>query len=118
LCPAFRHRTGPKDARSRFRQRVLAGTTDEILEVLGRRGLLRQRVGKLACPIGRRGNVSEACKKRGNRTRDGFLRNIAIKTQSRSDLRYHVRREELHHYRDQIRRHCDPPEQDKFACSG
>src|SRR4029078_9034145 len=107
-----------KHVRSEIRHQVLAGTADEILEVLKRIGLLRQRVGELACPIGSGGNVSEACKKSGDRTRDGFLRDIAIKTQNRSDLRYHVRSEELHHYRDQIRRHGDPPEQGAVAYSG
>ena len=86
-----------KHVRPRFRQRVLAGTTDEILEALKGPGLLCQRIGELACPIRSGGNVSETCKKGGNCTRYGFLRDIAIKTQSRSDLRYHVRREALHH---------------------
>ena len=104
---------GPAAARA-----FLAGAADQIPQVLQRIGLLRQRVGKLACPIGSGGNISEAREKRGNRTRDGFLRDIAIKTQNRSDLRYHVWREELHHYRDQIRRHGVPPEQDTIACSG
>ena len=40
---------------------------------------------------------SEACKKGGYRASDGFLREAAIEAQSRSDLRYHVRREVLHH---------------------
>jgi hypothetical protein len=80
--------------------------------------MLVQRIGKLACPIGSGGNVSEACKKGGYRASDGFLREAAVETQSRSDLRYHVRREELHHYRDQIRGHGDPPKQGAVTWSG
>jgi hypothetical protein len=80
---------------------LLSRLSDEALEVVERSGLLlRHRSGELARAARAGGDAGHACKDCRYRTSDHFLRDVAVKTQSRRDLRDHVRGQELHDDRD------------------